>query len=317
MAKTIQSTNYDILITDLLHELTIKADEADRCNEMLARLAQYKPTDKIPVEVVDFIGNYSTIQIVGKEGLIMDGIGLIRKALEGVIKAILWILEKLKEIFKFLFNSQYRACKETLELQRRVIVLSTNADAVTRFESTNCTVVQKKDVDDLIFKTQSLTQLIKNCSKMDSKEYVDQLLKTFSADCGVALDPDNKLTDSTPNPSPLHGTTFGGAGWTVNGLSMTINNYLGTIRGIENLKALQRDVETAASDLKKRAEQAALGDVSQGDVMKLQKEAATKITMTQIMTYAIAISVRRSDCILAFLSAVVNELSKASKFKAV
>ena len=315
VAKTIHANVYDIEISNLLHELVLKVDEAQRCNEMLARLSTYGAEEKIPVEIVDFIGNYAPIEIIDKQGLIMDAAGLVKKALEGLLKAIQWIIAKLSEIFKFLFNSQYRACKETLDLQRRVITISTNPDTVSKFESTNCSVVQKKDVDDLVFTTQELTQLIVNCSKLDSKEYVDNLIKTFAANGKIRIDSENKLFDDFPDPVALPNTTFGAAGWTVEGYLTTITNYLGTIRGIESLKSISKTVSDEASDLKKRAEEAALKGAGTEGIMKLQKEAALKIMMTNLMAQTIAISVRRSNSILAFLFSIYKELHKLNSGK--
>lgn len=316
MAHKIHATGYDIAISGLMHELVLKIDDAERCQEMLSRLACYEPTEMLPADVVDFIGNYAPIEIVDQHGMVLKAIDVVGKALEALMKAINWIIDKLKEIFKFLFDSQYRACKQTLDIQRRILTISANPNAITKFENTNCSIVSKVDVDKINFKTQYLTALIRNCAKMDDQAFIQTLMKTFAADAGVALDQNNLLLDSIPNPSPMRNTTFAAAGWTIDGVNTTITDYLTTIKGIEELKAVQTDIEKQAHDLKKRAEDSALKGGESGAIIALQKEAATKIMMVKTIGYAIAISVRRSNNILAFLLAIYKELNAANSAKA-
>ena len=307
------SSYYDTQISNLLNQLVIKADEASRCQEILDRLNGLDRDTKVPVDVVDFIGNYAPIEIVSNEGLISKGIDVIKKALDGLMKAIIWIIQKLKEIFKYCFDAEYRACKDTLDLQRRIIVISANLTACTKFGGLNCDVISKKDIDDIIVKTQQLTELIANAAKMSDQTYIEILMNTFGTQAGISKDGNNVLTDNIPNPVPLRSVTYGSAGWDISGITSTITNYLSMLRGIEGLKEVNRNVEAAAKDFKRRAEQAALNGATAGDVVALQKEAATKIAMTTIMGYAIAISSRRSENILEFLNSIYTELRSCTK----
>ena len=313
MQKRNYSSYYDTRITSLMNELVLKVDEASRCQEVITRLSCYKADEKIPVDVVDFIGNYAPIEIVSKEGLIAKGIDLLKQALAALMRAIEWIIQKLREIFKYCFDAEYRACKETLDIQRRMLVLSANATACNKFVNSNCDVIKKTDIDSIITRTQQLTELIANAAKMTDQSYVEVLLREFGAQAGVIKSGGNALVDNIPNPAPARSTTYMAAGWTIDGISGTIVQYLACLRGIEALKSVQRDVEAAAKDLKKRAEQAALNGASAGDVNALQKEAATKIAMTTLMGYSIAISSRRSENILQFINSLYTELHKCAK----
>ena len=313
MQKRNYSSYYDTRITSLVNELVLKVDEAQRCQEVLGRLNCYKADEKIPVDVIDFIGNYAPIQIVSKEGLITKGVDILKSALNALMKAIEWIIQKLKEIFKYCFDAEYRACKETLDIQRRMLVLSANATACNKFINSNCDVIKKADLDAIITKTQQLTELISNAAKMSDQSYVEVLLREFGASAGVIRSGSNALIDNVPSPAPARNTTYMAAGWTIDGISGTIVQYLACLRGIESLKNVQKDVDAAAKDLKKRAEQAALNGATSGDVNALQKEAATKIAMTTLMGYAIAISSRRSENILQFINSLYTELHKCAK----
>lgn len=313
MQKRTYSSYYDTRIATLMNELVVKTDEAQRCQEILDRLQTYKSDEKIPVDVVDFIGNYAPVEIVSKEGLVTKAIDVLKNALAALMRAIEWIIQKLKEIFKYCFDAEYRACKDTLDIQRRMLVLSANATACNKFINSNCDVIKKADIDDIITRTQQLTELIANAAKMSDQSYVDVLLREFGVSAGIVKTGSNALEDNIPSPAPMRSTTYMSAGWTIDGISGTIVQYLAALRGIEALKSVQRDVEAAAKDLKKRAEQAALNGASAGDVGALQKEAATKIAMTTLMGYSIAISSRRSENILQFITSLYNELHKCAK----
>jgi len=308
MALTTHASNYEVVVVDLLQDLVLKTDEAVRCQEVLNRLLTYNNNDRLPADVVDFIGNYAPIEIVDQHGMVFAAVDLIKKALDALMKAITWIIAKLKEIFKFLFDSQYRAKKEILDLQRRIITITMKVDVRSKFENLTTTVHTKTDIDAILFKSQSLVNLITSAAGMKELTYVDWLLKTFGGDAGVRLNKDDVLEDSIDTPDTLRNTTFGLAGWTIDGLQNTIVTYLGVIDSIQNLKKVQSDVEKEAADLKRRAEEAATSGATSGNIIELQKEAATKIMMTKIMGYAVAIAVRRSDNILAFLTQIFREL---------
>jgi len=308
MAKTTHASSYDIMVAGLTQELALKVDEAQRCQEILDRLLAYDNNAKLEPDVIDFIGNYAPIEIVDQHGMVMTAIDLIKKALDSLMKAIVWIINKLKEIFKYLFDSQYRAKKEVLDIQRRILTITMKQDIRTKFENLNTTVHRKADIDAILYKCQSLVELIVSAANTTDGAYADTLIKTFGGDAGVAIDGENVLTDIIPTPEVMRNTTFSLAGWTIDGVQTTITNYLAAIDSIQKLKKTQADVEKDANDLKRRAEEAATSGATSGNIIQLQKEAATKIMMVKIMGYAIAIEVRRSDNVLAFLNQIYNEL---------
>ena len=303
MAKTTHSSHCDMMIADLLHDLELKADEAERCQEMLARLNCYDRNSKLPVEIIDYVGNYAQIEIVSKEGFVTEASAILKKALDALMVAIKWIIEKLTEIFKYLFNSEYRACRDALDLQRRFITMSINQTKVNTFENTMCNVITREDIDSIIFKTQKLVELIRNSANMSRQDFVNTLLKSYCDESGVVFDPTTfRVNDNLPNPTPMAGTTFAKSGWTVAGIIEVIGSYLAMLRGIESLKANSKATQDAASDLKKRAMEAASNGAAAKDITELQRECSTKINSTKIIGYAIAVCCRRSENILAFIN---------------
>ena len=318
MAKqTIQSSYHDMVVTNLLCELELKVDEAVRCQEMIDRLSTYKPEDKLPVEVVDFIGNYADIQIVSQEasaiGLVVSAGALLKNALDALMKAINWIITKLREIFKFCFDKEFRACKDMLDLQRRLITLSVDMPLKNKFENASCDVITKAYVDKMIQMSNTLITLIENASKLTDVKYVETLLNEHGDDGAMMRGADGRMYDNIPDPEVARNTTYQAAGWTFTGINDTVTQFLAVLKGIEGLKDTSKRLDSAASDLKKRAEEAALTGAGSDKVNALQTEAATKIAMTKVIGYSVAILVRRSDSILAFVKSLYDEIVAIKK----
>jgi queuine/archaeosine tRNA-ribosyltransferase len=97
------------------------------------------------------------------------------------------------------------------------------------------------------------------------------------------------------------------------GITDTLSNYIATLKQIETLKETSKQCDDAAKDLKKRAEEAALNGVASSRITELQKECATKICMTKVAGYAIAVCCRRSENILAFLNQLYNAVKEVAK----
>lgn len=314
-----QSSNCEVMINELLRDLVIKTDEAQRCCEMISRLSQYQCDYQVPSEITEFIGHYTRLwtKCVSNEdgnGFLTQAGEILRKVLAGLWTAIKWIVEKLVAIFRWLFDRNYRAIKDSLELQRHVIILQTNAELVNRFENTTCNVVSRDDISSIIIKSQSLISLMRSTSKLTDVSYVDTLLSTYVKDANVNVDVSNLvMTDSLPEFKPMMTTTFGTAGWSFSGYLETLNNYVSFVRQIEELRSVEKETKKDADILKKRIENAQLGKEPTNDLNALQKEAAAKVAMVKILGYSIAICIRRSDNVFAFLNQIFNEMKAQSK----
>ena len=312
--KVVQSSYYDMMVTNLVCELEVKIDEATRCQEILSRLQLYKPEDTLPIEVVDFIGNYSNIQIVSQEASLVKTVSeLVKNALDAIIKAITWIMAKLRELFKYCFDKEFRTCRDMLDLQRRFITLSVDMTLKNKFENATCDVISKEYVDSVISSTSSLVLLIENAAKLTDFGYVNTLISEHASTGHVAYQTDGSLVDNLPDPVVMRSVTYGTAGWTFTGINESITLFLGVLKGIEKLRTVNKDVEVAAADLKKRAEEAALNGADTANVNKLQREAATKVAMTKIIGYTIAIMTRRADNISAFIKSMYDEVGNIKK----
>lgn len=312
--KVVQSSYYDMMVTNLVCDLEIKIDEATRCQEILNRLQLYKPEETLPIEVVDFIGNYTNIQIVSQEVSIVRTVSsLVKNALEAIIKAIAWIITKLRELFKYCFDKEYRTCKDMLDLQRRFITLSVDMSLKNKFENATCDVVANSYVTDVINSMSSLINLIENSAELRDVGYIDTLITQFASSCHIRYCSDGVLMDTVPDPVIKRSATYGSAGWSFTNITDCIVQFIAVLKGIEKLKDLNKKIESAISDLKTRAENAALNGASTNDVNQLQRETAAKMAMTKIIGYSIAILVRRADNISAFIQSLYDEVGNVKR----
>lgn len=314
MAKTTHASVQTMQIASLLSELELKCDDAMRCQEIIARAASVDPKEKVSLEVVNFVKAYvPDIELYSAEEGFLDTAGdLLKRAFEAILKAIAWIIEKLRDLFKYIFDSQFRSRKEILDVQRRLITLSTDAGLVSKFEVTNCSVVTQKDVSDIIYKSQELVGLLTSVSHLTRNEHIDVLIKDFCSRAGTSY-ADQKLSDAMANAVPARNTTFGSAGWTVNVVLTTIGQYLAMLNGIDTLKQTKVNLETEIADLKARVNKAASDPkCNQAEVIEMQRETSAKVMGVKLITYAVAILARRSDNVLAFFIALEREMHKLS-----
>jgi len=317
MQITTHASECEVAIANLTQELMLKADEAERCQEMIDRLATYNKDDKLPKEIVDFVAHYTRCDelISTEESTFLETAGnVLKTVLSALWTAIKWIFEKIVAIFRYLFDRNYRATKAATDLQRRVLTLQTNQALVNKFESIQCNVVVKEDVDNIIQKSMNLVVLIQNAAKMNRIDYIQTLIDQFADVGSVSIDTTTcVLTDVLPQPVPQMSTTYGMANWTFDGYLSTISRYIELCRCIEKLRETEKETKSQAASLKKRADDAALGKLEVSDINALQQEAAAKVNMVKIISYAIAINVRRSDNVLSFLNAMYNEMHAQTK----
>lgn len=313
----IQSSYCEMMVNDLLKDLAIKADEARRCSEMISRLSQYQSDHEVSAEVVEFVGYYTRLGtdcVSTEDGFLTQAGEILRKVLSGLWTAIKWIVEKLVAIFRWLFDRNYRAIKASLDLQRSVILLQTNAELVSKFENLSCNVVSRDDINDILLKSQSLLSLMKSASQLTDANYVNTLLSTYAESASVKVDLANLImTDDLPAYKQMMTTTFGLAGWSFSGYLETLNMYVSFVRQIEELRAVEKQTKKDADILKKRIENSQLGKEPVNDIGALQKEAAAKVAMVKILGYSVAICIRRSDNVFAFLNQIFNEMKAQSK----
>lgn len=299
------------VISNLIYTLNVKLDEYERCSEMLFRLSALDKDQKVPQEVLDYMAQYSdicaesfTITIGGKGNNDSGGVtGFIKKILNGLKNAIIKIYEFIVNIFKTLFDKQYRARKQFLGITKHLILLGSNPELVRRFEAIPCSVISQQDVMDVIQKSKNLVNLIKFCAASTDHKTIDDLLTQFSPIASIRVVND-QFTDLCGQIAGRRWNSFAQAGWTIKGLQECIDSHINSLSGIETLKETKAALEKEAKTLERRVNEAMNANTSVDNVKDLQKSIALKLRLTRIIGNSIAVINNRSTGATNVLKAI-------------
>ena len=305
------------VISNLVYILNVKLDEYERCSEMLMRLSAMEPNQKVPQEVLDYITQYSdicaeafTVTIGGRDDKNSGGVtGLIKKILNGLKNAIIKIYEFIVNIFRTLFDKQYRARKQFLGITKHLILLGSNPEIAKRFEAIPCSVISQKDVMDVIQKSKNLVNLIKFCAASTDHKAIDDLLTQFSSIASIRVVND-QFTDLCGQIAGRRWNSFAQAGWTLKGLQECIDSHINSLSGVETLKETKDALEKEAKTLERRVNEAMNANTSVDNVRDLQKSIALKLRLTRIIGNSIAVINNRSTGATNVLKAIHGQALK-------
>lgn len=284
--------------------------DIERGEEILARLAVYKEDAKVSKEVVAFIQQYSdTCATVGTEAL--TAIKVISNILEGLRKALVKMYEILQEIFRLLFDSQYRSRKIFLDLHRKLLTISSNTDAIKEFEQIQCTVISQANAVDVTEKNANLINLIRFVAECTDNDSVNKLLNTFCEIGGITWDASG-LSDACEVIAAQRYANFKEAGWDFDGLEKAISAHINSLTGIEKLKDAKSKLDSEVKKLKDKVTDMMRENVAAEMVKPLQIAIAVKVRITKIIGSAIDILIKRSNAIANILRAIHGEVVKIS-----
>ena len=304
------------MLSNAVYTLNCKLDEYERCSDMLMRLNAMDHSAEVPQEVLDYISKYSsicaegfTITIGGKSSNDTGVIGFIKKVLNGLKNAIIKIYEFIVNIFRTLFDKQYRARKQFVGITKNLIMLSSNPELVKRFESIPCAVISQADALDVISKSRNLINLIKFCAASTDHKAVDDLLTQFGRMGAVDVKNDT-FTDKCASISGRRWNSFAQAGWTLKGYQECIDAHINSLSGVETLKETKAGLEKEAKTLEKQVNDAINGNTSVETVRDLQQRIAFKLRLTRIIGNAIAVINNRSTGTSNVLRAIYGQALK-------
>lgn len=296
----------------LLRKLDSIIIDIERGEEMLARLANYPKDRQVSPEVLAFIQQYSnTCSEVSVES-VTGAIDTIGKILTGLRKALVRMYEILREVFRLLFDSQYRSRKVFIDLHRNLLVISSNTNAVRDFEQIQCTVIAQKDAIDSMEKSANLNNLIRFVAECTDDDGIARLLTQFNGIAGVHWK-DNRLEDACEEIAAQRFANFKEAGWDIDGLDKAISKHIDCLSGIEVLKETQSKIEKEIRQLSNRVTTAMYDNVSIEQVTPLQMQIAIRVRITKIIASAIDILIKRSSAISNILRAINAEVVKISE----
>ena len=308
--------NVNDYVTDMSNMLRV-ADmmiiDIERGEDMLKRLTDMPDTGNVPVEIRQFVRSYANVcSTVSVESSKMNVMNTISSILDGLKRAIIRVCEILKEIFLYLFNSQYRSRKVFVDMQRTLMGFASNPDAVKEFESIQCTVLSQKDVMQVLEKSANLVNLIRFVGESTDNDSILRLLTQFSTIAGVTWG-NERLEDACKVLAARRYASFAAAGWTLDGLEKAIGAMIDRLSGIEILKDTQTKIEKDIKQLERKVTDTMHGNVSVDMIKPLQMQIAIKVRITKVISSAINILITRSAAISNILRAINEEAAKIAK----
>ena len=303
------------VLSNLVYTLNYKLDEYERCNDMLMRLNAMDHNEELPQEVIDYIGKYSTICAESFSVTFGDSksntgvIAFIKKILNGLKNAIVKIYEFIVNIFRTLFDKQYRARKQFIGITKQLFMLASRPELVKKFEAIPCAVISQQDAMDVISKSRNLINLIKFCAACTDHKAVDDLLDKFSPLGHIRVQND-QFTDLCAQIQGKRWNSFAQAGWTLKGFQECIDAHVNSLSGVETLKETKDGIEKEVKTLEKRVNDAINANTSVESVRELQQQIAFKLRLTRIIGNAIAVINNRSTGTSNVLRAIHGQALK-------
>lgn len=298
----------------LSRDLNAVIFDIERGEEILQRLTAYPQDAVVGTEVLTFIKRYSSTCAevdVSTEGSVVCTISTI---LDGLRRALIRMFEMLQELFRLIFDSQYRSRKIFLDLHRKLLAISGNAAAIQEFEQIQCTVISQKNILEVTDKNANLVNLIRFVAECTDNDAIDKLLNSFTGMAGVTWD-NSMLSDSCEVITAERFVNFREAGWTFEGLEKAIAAHINSLSGIERLKDAKTKVEDDIRKLSKQVNSMMRDNVSIEMVKPLQLAIAIKMRVTKLVGAAIDILIKRSNAIANVLRAIHGEVVKiAARF---
>lgn len=303
------------MLSNLVYSLDCYLDEYERCAEMLQRVNALDRKAELPKEVLDYVLQYSSIcqeswsLTIGSKGSSSGGsndtgvVAFIKKILNGLKNAIIKIYEFIVNIFRTLFDKQYRARKQFLGITKHLVLLASRPEIAQRFEAIPCSVISQADAIEVIQKSKNLINLIKFCAASTDHKAIDDLLNQFSRIAAIKVTND-QFTDLCAQVSGRRWNSFAQAGWTLKGLQQCIDDHINSLSGVETLKETRDNLEKEVKVLERRINEAMNANTSVDNVRDLQKIIALKLRLTRIIGNAIAIINNRSTGTTNVLKAI-------------
>lgn len=286
----------------LVYALEVCVDDISRCQEMIARLQNMKADDEVPQEIREFIDSY-----IGTEGFVsaVKTTGEVIGKVLGALKDILVrLFEIVCDIFKLIFDTEYRVRRQFTEIQRSILTIAADLEAKQRFESIPANVISQEDCLDAIGKAHLLINIMKLVGNSGSDEEIKTLLKPELLDgCKVKLN-GGDIVDNFTTLAAKHWTSLAEAGWTLDGLETAICRHIDTLTAFETLK----DVESTVKSSIKKAEREVNSMLSKNIGMEMVKPIQLKINLQKKAVKAIGesanILVKRTAAITTILRAL-------------
>lgn len=304
MSKYSICENYQ---ADLIMDIELHMDSLQRCCEIYDRLVTMPSNAVVDAEVVGFIKEYTGISM---ESVTVGFDNPIMNVLRAIKDGIVYLIKKLWELFRWIFDAHYRARKEFIDIRTRMMT-KTDDTFSQKFSSYMCeSVVDVKDIEMYILKENTLIDVLTSVAGVTDLKHADALISTFKKDASIEVVDGNKFTDSLSVPKFLHSITLSRAGWTLDNFIEIIGKYITVLSKIETLKATEARLRKDSNELLKEVQEAMDKNVSADAVKDLQLRAALRIRLSRMIVGGLTVLTQRGNSIANVIRTIAKETLK-------
>lgn len=296
---------------DLSFYIEQRVDQMERLLDIYTRLGPLDPDTKIEPEVADYINGYLK-GIVGEESIHVDTpiLDTVFKILRAIRDALMWIIKKLAELFRWCLDAHYRVRKEFLDIRVNMMSVQ-DAQFATKFAEYECeSMIKVNDIRDIIQKTKTLVDLIMSVAGVQMAEHADSLLMSFRRNAGVDIVDGSKFTDTLAAFTPMTHCKLGSAGWDLDTYLEVLGTFITVLSNVQSLKETEARLRRDATALQQEAIKAMNQNVSADAVKDIQSAAALKIRLSRIIIGALAVLNQRTANVGSVMRTIAKETLK-------
>lgn len=303
-------TDYVAATSHLTYELSTELEDLERCQEMLSRLRMLDPNSPVPDEVKDFIEYYTGTESLGE--VVGDTMSVLGKILTALKNAIVRLCEILYDIFKMIFDTEYRVRRQFADIQRSLLSASADPEAVKRFQDTPASVISQEDCDSAIAVNNILINLMKMVGSANSGFEIDNLLDdVFQSKAKIKV-VKGVIRDDFGDLSAKHWPTLADAGWTIQNFDTTISRHVDCLTNFEQLKDTESRLKKESNSLKHEITSMLNKNLSMTSIQPLQIRVALISRMTKSIGEVANILVTRTGAITTILRALHAQLVRVN-----
>lgn len=279
--------------------------------------AVHSDRETLPVSVEYYLDEVERSGLVSMEGLITvksPVVDSIKRILNGLLRAIQWIIEQFVHLFRLIFDMYYRAQRK-LTAQQQFILQFTDPAMRERFETTSMKTIPSTVFASFNKQVNNLVLILQSSSRVVSFEHTQKLFTNSESDLGCRVENMTTLVNTVELANLEQVGTLGDLGWTYDTVYDTVGKLLVTTHDTVTLKHLNKLVEGKARELEKEIQKGISGNVHPAAVTALQEQLSSERLVHEFVRSGLVVIATRIGWMDAYFSQFIDLMRSIQKGK--
>ena len=260
---------------------------------------QYKMSDPVAAEVLDYIKDYEDICSMFSEDVIKISAAeesawdIVRRVISELWRMLLKLWDSVKHCFRWMFNSQYRASTTAVKYRQMFMLADSTSGVADKFA--NLEVFDTVDPDDLseyIAHTNEIVRMLININTLKDAESVDDFINREAGRCGIKFDGSQFLDADSENIEVVSGT-YGTCDWSLKRASEVCAQYVNLCGDTVKLKNIERDIESDIRELRRQINNKVADGSDDATLSDTQKKLVYKTKVLNLAQAGLVILTKR------------------------